>query len=63
MASKKQHRPALATRLSPEEKRAFDEKALQFGGTSYVLRELAIGFIEDRIKMAPPKPSELFKGR
>ncbi len=60
MATKKSKFSALATRLNAEEKQAFVNKASKFGGTSYVLRELAIGFTDGRVQIAPPKIAPLF---
>lgn len=60
MATKKSKYSALAVRLAPEIRVHFQNKASKYGGAAYVLRELVIAFNEDRVKIAPPKPGELF---
>jgi len=52
---------ALTVRLAPETRRAFIRKSSAFGGTSDVLRELVLAFVEDRIKLTPPQPTGLYK--
>lgn len=56
MTRKKTKSDALYVRISPEIKRAFNEKAEQFEPLtpSDVLRELVTGFVEDRVTIIPP---------
>lgn len=36
----------------------FSQKALKYGGTSYVLREIITAFVENRLTIKPPKTSK-----
>ena len=55
MATKKTKETSLAVRLNPETRREFINQAAKYGGTSYVLRELVIAFVENRVELAAPK--------
>lgn len=44
----------LACQMSKIDKKAFKEKAAQYGGTSHVLRELVKGFTQGRVSIKPP---------
>ena len=57
MTRKKTKSDALYVRITPEDKEAFNQKAQEFEPLtpSDVLRELVIGFIEDRLTIIPPK--------
>lgn len=57
MKPRKPKSDALYVRVTPETKAAFSAKAEQYGpdlSASDVLRELVIGFIEDRVTIIPP---------
>lgn len=60
MAKKKVKFPVLAARVSPETRTEFINRASKFGGTSHVMRELVLGFIEDRITIKPPAIGSLY---
>jgi hypothetical protein len=45
---------AIYVRVTPEAKKQFHDKAARFGTPSEVLRELVLGFIEDRVTIVPP---------
>jgi hypothetical protein len=44
----------LTIRLTPREHKAFSVKADTYGGPTFVLRELVVGFTEDRTILKPP---------
>ena len=44
----------LFTRVTPEVKRLFVEKAEPFGGASDLIRELVMALIEGRVTVSPP---------
>lgn len=56
MTERKPKSEAIYVRVTPETKQRFIEKAEQFDplSASDVLRELVIGFIEDRVSIIPP---------
>ncbi len=60
MATKKSKAQSLAVRLAPDSRRQFINKAAKFGGTSYVLRELVLAFVEDRVTIRPPTIGALY---
>lgn len=45
----------IAVRVPEKVKTDFRSIAQEYGGTAHVLRELIIGFIENRIEIQPPK--------
>jgi predicted DNA-binding protein len=45
----------LAVRVPEEVRKQFIELAARYGGTSYVLRELVLAFVENRVEIVPPK--------
>ncbi len=45
---------ALNVRVPDKIHSAFHKKAKQYGTPSYVLRELVVAFIEDRVVIKPP---------
>lgn len=56
---------AIYVRVTPETKKRFAEVAARFGTPSEVLRELVVGFIEDRVTIVPPqdKKESLYNAR
>jgi len=46
----------IAVRVAPTVGKKFHKASAAYGGASDVLRELIAGFIEDRVKIAPPTP-------
>ena len=44
----------IAVRVAPAVAKKFHKASAAYGGASDVLRELINGFIEDRVKIAPP---------
>lgn len=50
----------IGTRIEPRVRVAFAKKATKHGGTSEVLRELVLAFVDDRATITPPKPRKLF---
>lgn len=48
----------IAARVSPKVKKQFTNKCKSHGTTSTVLRELIVGFIEDRVTITPPEGKE-----
>lgn len=44
----------LTTRLTPQDKRRFVKKASRYGTSSEVMRELIVGFAEDRVTIEAP---------
>lgn len=66
MSPKKAKSDALYVRVTPEVKQAFSKRAEQFEPltASDVLRELVVGFIEDRVTIIPPQDKkELYIAR
>lgn len=63
MALPRKHRKqvSLSVRVTARERTAFHAKSHQHGGASEVLRELVMAFLEDRLTILPPPPSQLFK--
>ena len=58
MKPKRPKTDAIYVRVTPETKAAFSAKAEQYGpelSASDVLRELVVGFIEDRVTIIPPQ--------
>lgn len=51
----------LTVRLTAQERKAFSVKSQEYGGPSFVLRELVTGFTEDRVTITPnPKVRSLY---
>jgi hypothetical protein len=51
----------LTVRLEAPVHKAFHLKAKEYGGVSFVLRELVSAFIEDRVKVTPnPERKSLY---
>ena len=49
------NKKTLGFQMSELDELAFTQKAAQYGGKSYVLRELAKGFTQGRVKLLPPE--------
>lgn len=58
MSEPKPKTDTIHIRVSPETKNQFHDKCIRLGGTSEVLRELVIGFIEGRVTITPPPDKE-----
>jgi len=62
MATKQNRSKFLTVRLTPREHKEFSVKAQEFGGPSFVLRELVNGFTENRVSISPkPNQRSLYK--
>ncbi len=48
----------LATRVTPEDHKAFGSKAQKYGKPSDILRELVKAFTDDRMTIKPPVTSK-----
>lgn len=46
----------IGVRVAPAVSKKFHKASVAYGGASDVLRELILGFIEGRVKIAPPTP-------
>jgi len=44
----------LTVRLTEQEHKAFGVKAKQYGGTTFVLREIVQAFLDNRLIVKPP---------
>lgn len=53
MATKQTRSSFLTVRLTPREHKAFSVKATEYGGPTYVLRELVEAFVEKRLTVKP----------
>lgn len=53
MATKQTQSSFLTVRLTPKKRKAFSVKATEYGGPTYVLRELVEAFIENRLTVQP----------
>jgi len=51
---KKEDKSIIGCQVNTDIKDKFSDMAKQYGGTSFVLRELITGFAEGRVKISPP---------
>ena len=62
MATKQTRSKFLTVRLTPKEHKQFSVKTQEFGGPSFVLRELVSAFTEDRATISPkPNHRSIYK--
>ena len=54
--------PLMAVRVPDDVKEKFKKLSAKYGGMAYVMRELIVAFVENRVEIQPPK-NPLFKGK